>query len=69
MSKTNQWIMEMEEDAVEMTLAEFTKRHGETAQDIWRRVNGPDDSFWDLDEPCDKIWAQAYVNLPEKDLF
>ena len=38
MSKTGQWIFEMQEDAYDMTLAEFVAKHGATAACIWHEV-------------------------------
>lgn len=66
MSKVGQWVMEMQEDAASMTEQEFVKRHGQENSSIWQEVNGPDDSFWDLDEPCDKVWALAFTDEGKK---
>lgn len=60
MSKVGQWILGMEEDAAVMTAEEFVKLHGDSCLDVWNRVNGPDDSFWELDEPCDKVYAFGF---------
>jgi len=38
MSKTGQWVFEMQEDAYDMTLEEFVEKHGETASSIWHEV-------------------------------
>jgi len=35
MSKTGQWVFEMQEDAYDMTLEEFVAKHGETSSSIW----------------------------------
>jgi len=35
MSKTGQWVFEMQEDAYDMTLEEFVEKHGEMALSIW----------------------------------
>ena len=42
MSKMGQWVFEMQEDAYEMTEAEFVKKHGKNNRDIWEQMNGPD---------------------------
>tara|TARA_B100000131_G_scaffold37417_1_gene34005 strand:- start:189 stop:389 length:201 start_codon:yes stop_codon:yes gene_type:complete len=41
MSKTKDWLMELEEDAATMTKADFLKRHGEHYEDMWEEVNNP----------------------------
>ncbi len=38
MSKTGQWVFEMQEDASQMTLEEFIEKHGQTAKDVWHEV-------------------------------
>jgi len=44
--KVKAWLMEMEDDALEMTRDEFMDKHGEYQVDIWDRVNKVDaDSF------------------------
>ena len=40
--KVKALLMEMEEDAAEMTRDEFMDRHGEYQMDIWDRVNAVD---------------------------
>lgn len=40
MSRIGQWVMEMQEDASEMTLEMFIQTHGISQSDIWREVNG-----------------------------
>ena len=40
MSKMGNWVMEMQEDAVEMTLSQFIRAHGRSQVSIWREVNG-----------------------------
>lgn len=40
MSKTGNWIMEMQEAAAEMTLSQFIRAHGRSQASIWREVNG-----------------------------
>ena len=37
MSKTGQWLLEMQEDAIDMTLNEFMAEHGTSQQviDVW----------------------------------
>jgi len=42
MSKMGQWVFEMQEDAYDMTEAEFVKKHGKNNRDIWQQINGPD---------------------------
>lgn len=39
------WLMDMEQDAAEMTKDEFIKKHGQRHADIWVRVNSEEDQF------------------------
>ena len=39
MSKTGQWVLQMQEDANDMTREEFIKKHGEAQVDTWDSVN------------------------------
>ena len=39
MGKVKQWLMDMEEDAAEMSKLIFCLKHGAVHQDIWDRVN------------------------------
>ena len=41
MGKVKQWLMNMEEDAAEMSKLIFCLKHGAVHQDIWDRVNDP----------------------------
>ena len=44
--KVKAWLMEMEEDAAEMTRDEFIEEHDEYQLDVWDRVNEVDaDSY------------------------
>ena len=38
MSKTNDWLIGMQEDAEHMTLKEFISEHGESKVQIWERI-------------------------------
>lgn len=39
MSKVNQWLFGMQEDAYDMTLAEFIAEHGASHANVWHEVN------------------------------
>jgi hypothetical protein len=41
MGKVKEWLMTMEEDAVDMSKLFFCTKHGAENQDIWDRVNDP----------------------------
>lgn len=47
MSKTGQWVFEMQEDAFELTLSQFIEKHGFTNAEVWHDVRFGDDR--DLD--------------------
>lgn len=57
MGKVKQWLMNMEEDAAEMSKLIFCLKHGAVHQDIWDRVNDPnyDDG---IREPSDEPQSQ-----------
>jgi len=38
MSKVNQWLFGMQEDAYDMTLAEFITEHGASHANVWHEV-------------------------------
>ena len=42
MGKVKAWLMEMEDDAVDMTRDEFIDKHGEYQADIWDRIHKVD---------------------------
>jgi len=41
MGKFKDWVMEMQDDAMDMKLQEFVDKHGEVNIDIWRDINDP----------------------------
>ena len=43
MSKTGQWVFEMQEDAADMSLSKFIKKHGYSQAEVWYEVNFGDD--------------------------
>ena len=43
MSKTGNWVLEMQEDAVRMSLGQFIKRHGFSQAEVWHDINFGDD--------------------------
>ena len=51
MSKTGQWVLQMEEDAQDMTREEFIKRHGLYGVDIWDSIHN--EMIDESDEPFD----------------
>jgi|TARA_R110000824_G_scaffold215240_1_gene401461 hypothetical protein len=52
MSKTGRWVLQMEEDAQDMTREEFIKRHGLYGVDIWDSIHNPNHNE-PPDEPFD----------------
>ena len=47
MSKTGAWVLQMQEEAAEMTKDEFIKKHGEHNLDLWQEVH---EELGDIDE-------------------
>lgn len=43
MSKTGNWLLEMQEDAYDMNLAEFIERHGASQSLVWHDVQEESD--------------------------
>tara|TARA_R110000803_G_scaffold108114_5_gene176393 strand:- start:399 stop:563 length:165 start_codon:yes stop_codon:yes gene_type:complete len=50
MGKVKQWLMTMEEDAAELSKLFFCAKHGAVHQDIWDRVNDPDNDNGEPEE-------------------
>ena len=53
MSKMGQWVFEMQEDAYDMTLAEFIRKHGASQASVWHEVQqGIDEmgEFMEMDD-------------------
>jgi hypothetical protein len=49
MSKVNQWLFGMQEDAYDMTLAEFISEHGASHANVWHEVQEEFD-FMEMDD-------------------
>ena len=49
MSKTGQWVLEMQEDAWDLTREEFVAKHGEHNVDIWDQHQIDEESIWEVD--------------------
>ena len=41
MGKIKSWLMDMEQDAAEMSLFLFCRKHGAAHMDVWKSVNDP----------------------------
>ena len=51
MSKTGQWVFEMQEDAQQMTLEEFIEKHGKSQEAVWHEVWAEADyDFMEMDD-------------------
>ena len=51
MSKTGQWVFEMQEDATQMTLEEFAEKHGKAQEAVWHEVWAQADyDFMEIDD-------------------
>lgn len=50
MGKVKSWLMDMEEDAADMSMEDFVQKHGKNQTDIWVRVRREmevdDDEFY-----------------------
>jgi len=57
MSKVGQWVFEMQEDAVHMSLAQFMDKHGSHQAEIWYEANFGDDR--DMEPNLDEYEAMA----------
>ena len=51
MSRVNDWLIEMEEDAVQLSLSAWLAKHGTSRKDIWARVQKETEDQLDLDIP------------------
>ena len=64
MGRVKAWLMEMEEDAAEMTRDEFIDKHGEYQVDIWDRVNAVDaDSYIQIKRGMDCFTVRGPVSF------
>jgi hypothetical protein len=43
MSKMGSWVLEMQEDALELSLKSFCERYGYTFAEVWHDINYGDD--------------------------
>ena len=48
MSRVNDWLIEMEEDAVHLSLSAWLAKHGTSRKDIWARVQKESEDQLDL---------------------
>ena len=51
MSRVKDWLIEMEEDAVNLSLSAWLAKHGTSRKDIWARVQKETEDQLDLDIP------------------
>ena len=51
MARVNDWLIEMEEDAVQLSLSAWLAKHGTSRKDIWARVQKETEDQLDLDIP------------------
>ena len=56
MSKTGQWVFEMQQDAADMTFSQFIEKHGTIAAEIWHEVHFGDDR--DLEPVFEEDYAE-----------
>jgi len=50
MGKFKDWVMEMQDDAMDMDYVAFIAKYGEVNIDIWRDYNDPDYENTSVDE-------------------
>ena len=50
MSRTKDWLMGMEEDAVWMSLDEWLDKHGTSNQEVYEIINGPTQDIFSYEE-------------------
>lgn len=58
MGRVNDWTLGMEEDAHWMSRDVFVRVHGIRQQDVWERVNNPEDYY--EPEPDFEAMAEGY---------
>ena len=65
MSKMGNWVMEMQEDAAEMSLSKFIRAHGRSQASIWREVN---DKLYNRptceDRPAHVAHSKSFEEIP-----
>ena len=55
MSKTGAWVLNMQEDAGDLTKDEFIKKHGEHNLDIWTEVHEELGDIDDMQSRLDQV--------------
>ena len=65
MSKMGNWVMEMQEEATEMSLAKFIRAHGRSKASIWREVNGElYNGSTRKDRPACVAYSKSFEEIP-----
>ena len=59
MSKTGQWVFEMQCDAAEMTFSQFIEKHGTIAAEIWHEVHFGDE------RDCEPVVEDDYAEIDD----
>jgi hypothetical protein len=62
MSKTGQWVFEMQEDAQDHTLAEFVEKHGASQAAVWHEVQ--DEMNGDAPDP-EAYWGSREMEMDD----
>ena len=50
MGRVKDWLMDMEEDAVWMSLDEWLDKHGTSNQEVYEIINGPTQDIFSYEE-------------------
>jgi hypothetical protein len=59
MSKTGQWVFEMQQDAYEMNFSQFIEKHGSIAAEIWHEVR------FGNDRDVEPVFEEDYVEMDD----
>ena len=59
MSRTGNWVLEMQEAAGYLTLQEFIRRYGYSTAEVWHEINFGDD------RDCEPVFEQEQMEMDD----
>ena len=66
MSKTGAWVLNMQEDAANLTKEEFIKKHGEHNLDLWTEVHEELGDIEDMQSRLDQVVSRMNKAFTKK---
>ena len=66
MSKTGAWVLDMQEDAENLTKEQFIKKHGEHNLDLWTKVHEELGDIEDMQSRLDQVVSRMNKAFTKK---